>query len=101
MPQLDIREIIWQIVASIPEGKVATYGQVAKAAGYPSHARLVGTTLKTLPKDTVLPWYRVINSQGKISFSEGSDAYQRQKSRLESEGVVFLKGKVSLKYYGW
>ncbi len=100
MTQIDIREIIWQIVASIPKGKVATYGQVAKAAGYPSHARFVGATLKKLPKDTSLPWHRVINSQGKISFAENSDAYQRQKLRLESEGVVFLKGKVSLKHYG-
>ena len=101
MTQIDIREIIWQIVASIPKGKVATYGQVAKAAGYPSHARFVGATLKKLPKDTSLPWHRVINSQGKISFAEDSDAYKRQQQRLESEGVVFLNRKVSLKHYGY
>ncbi|NOX27628.1 MAG: MGMT family protein [Gammaproteobacteria bacterium] len=101
MSQLDIREIIWQVVASIPEGKVATYGQVAKVAGYPSHARLVGTTLRKLPKGTTLPWHRVVNSQGKISFSEGSDAYIRQQKLLESEGVVFLRSKVLLAHYGW
>jgi len=101
MSQLDIREIIWQVVAAIPKGKVATYGQVAKMAGYPSHARLVGATLKILPKDTTLPWHRVINAQGKISFDQGSAAYKRQQSLLEAEGVVFLKEKVSLNYYGW
>lgn len=98
-PKLD--EIIWQVVASIPMGKVATYGQVAKLCGFPKHARYVGTTLKKLPTGTTLPWYRVINAKGEISFSRGSDAYKRQKSLLESEGVIFNNTKVSLSVYGW
>lgn len=101
MSQSELREIIWQVVAVIPKGKVATYGQVAEIAGYPSHARFVGSTLRNLPKNTSLPWYRVINAQGKISFAEESDAYQRQRSLLEAEGVVFLNAKVSLRVYGW
>ncbi len=64
MMQPSLREIIWQLVANIPEGKVTTYGQIAKIAGYPSHARFVGVTLRSLPKNTILPSYRVINAQG-------------------------------------
>ena len=96
-----INEIVWQIVAAIPRGKIATYGQVARLAGYPNHARFVGTTLKKLPKGTRLPWYRVINAKGEISFPQGSAPYKRQQTLLESEGVVFNHGRVSLKAYGW
>jgi methylated-DNA-protein-cysteine methyltransferase-like protein len=77
MTQANLREIVWQVVASIPEGKVATYGQVAKIAGYPSQARYVGATLRNLPKNTALPWHRVINAQGRISFPSDSEAYKR------------------------
>jgi methylated-DNA-protein-cysteine methyltransferase-like protein len=98
-PDLSLKEIIWQIVASIPKGKVATYGQIAKAAGYPGHARYVGSTLKNLPKDTKLPWHRVINSQGRISFPINSSAYNKQKSRLEAEGVVFNNETLCLKKF--
>ena len=96
-----INEIIWQIVAAIPKGEVATYGQVARLAGYPRHARFVGTTLKKLPKGTRLPWHRVINAKGEISFPKGSPSYKRQLALLESEGVTFNDGRVSLKTYGW
>ncbi len=101
MLQLSLREIVWQVVAKIPEGKVATYGQVAKISGYPSHARFVGTTLRNLPASTILPWYRVINAQGEISFPSGSEAYRRQQSLLESEGIVLVNSKISLRDYGW
>ena len=101
MLQADLREIIWQIVAAIPKGKVATYGQIAKIAGYPSHARYVGTILRKLPKSSALPWHRVINAQGRISFPVNSEAYIRQQSLLESEGIVFVESRVSLSRYGW
>lgn len=97
----DLRERIWQVVAAIPSGKVATYGQVAELAGLPRMARAVGRTLSQLPKGSKLPWHRVINAAGKISFPEGSEAYKRQRARLEDEGVTFLKGKVPLKTYRW
>lgn len=94
-----LKEIIWQIVSAIPKGKVATYGQVAKLAGYPGHARYVGFTLRNLPKDTDLPWHRVVNAQGRLSFPPESDAYKKQKSRLEAEGIVFINSKLCLKTY--
>ena len=95
------QEKIWQIVFNIPRGKVASYGQVAKLAELPGYARYVGFVMKSLPAGTRLPWHRVINSQGTLSFKKGSPQYKTQKSRLEAEGVVFIKGKISLKEYGW
>ena len=97
----ELRQLILQIVASIPPGKVISYGHVAKLCGYSSYARYVGTVLKQLPKDTTLPWYRVINSRGEIAFPVGSEAYHRQYSLLAKEGVSFENGKIPLRIYGW
>jgi len=85
----------------IPAGSVATYGQVAALAGYPNHARYVGTTLKQLPKDTSLPWFRVVNGKGQLGFTVGSRAYQTQKARLEAEGIVFRDHRFSLRRFQW
>jgi methylated-DNA-protein-cysteine methyltransferase-like protein len=98
-PSDSIRHIILQQLSSIPKGKVCTYGDLARLAGYPSHARFVGGVLRKLPKDTKLPWHRVINGQGRISFPQDSDVYTLQQSRLEEEGIVFLNGRVKLDIY--
>lgn len=95
-----LEELIWQILASIPEGKVSTYGQIARLAGYPNHARFVGRTLKKLPKESTLPWHRVINAKGESSFPRGSEAYNKQIKRLKAEGVIVRNGRVSFREYG-
>ena len=95
------KERIWHVVHSIPCGKVASYGQVARMAGLPGYARYVGHTMKSLPAGTKLPWYRVVNSQGRISFKPGTRQYLLQKSLLEQEGIVFVSGKFSMQRYGW
>lgn len=95
-----LNEIIWQVVASIPKGSVATYGQIAKLAGYPNHARYVGATLKNLPSDSTLPWHRVINAKGELSFHQDSQQYNKQKALLEAEGIIFKSFKLSLSRYG-
>jgi len=92
-------EQIWQVIASIPRGKVATYGQVADLAGLPRGARRVGRTLSRLPPGSKLPWYRVVNAAGRISL-EGPDQ-TRQQDRLEAEGVVFMNGRVNLRLFRW
>ena len=89
------------IIGEIPYGHVATYGQIAKLAGQGNYSRKVGIILKALPKDSKLPWYRVINSQGKISFPLDSSKFLEQKERLENEGVVFKNNKISLKEFKW
>lgn len=98
--KIDTHERIFQVVFSIPAGKVCTYGQVAELAGLPRAARAVGTVLKGLPEDSKLPWHRVINASGKISLSMEGNGWVQQ-ARLESEGVTLIKGKVSLRDYGW
>lgn len=95
------QEKIWQVVYRIPAGKVLSYGQVAKMADLPGYGRYVGFVLKNLPAGTRLPWYRVVNAQGRLSFPFDSNQYQTQKSRLEAEGVVFVNGRFPLKRYTW
>ena len=97
----DAKERIWQVVHLIPRGKVASYGQVAKLAGLPGYARYVGYTMKILPQGTKLPWYRVVNSQSRISFAVGTSQYLRQRDLLEEDGVVFIKGRFPMKKYQW
>lgn len=101
MSSIKLNEMIWQVIALIPEGNVATYGQIARLCGYPSHARYVGRTLKQLPDESTLPWHRVVNAKGEIAFPPGSDAYQRQRQLLESEGIRFHGTKISLSVYRW
>jgi methylated-DNA-protein-cysteine methyltransferase-like protein len=91
----DINHRIWQVVALIPSGKVATYGDVARHAGMPGAARRVGMALRRLPAGTRIPWHRVINAQGGISLPGGSKAQSRQIKRLEAEGIEFHQGKLA------
>lgn len=93
----DFKAKVWRIIHSIPRGQVATYGQIAGLADHPNQARLVGKILSQLPNDSNLPWYRVLNAQGRIS-SPGSDT---QKLRLADEGIVLVNGRVNLKLYRW
>ncbi|KGJ87513.1 MGMT family protein [Thalassotalea sp. ND16A] len=92
---------IWATVKAIPRGKVASYGQIADLAGLPGKARLVGRALGFAPKDLAVPWQRVINSQGKISFPPGSEYFEKQKGLLQSEEVVVLNGRIKLKQFQW
>jgi methylated-DNA-protein-cysteine methyltransferase-like protein len=97
----DARQRILAAIRRIPRGHVCTYGNVADVAGLPRRARLVGTVLRQTPSSRDLPWYRVINAGGRISFPLGSEAHARQKKKLEAEGVDFVGGRVDLKRYGW
>lgn len=101
MKQLSSYEMIWEIVRQIPKGKVASYGQVATESGFPGQARLVGYALHSLSAHAGVPWQRVINSQGRISFSRGSSAYTRQRRLLRGEGVVFQGDTIDLERFGW
>lgn len=92
---------VFTVLAAVPPGTVVTYGQVAKLAGLPNGARQVGRILGNLPRDTQLPWHRVINAAGKISLGEDSQGFEKQKARLQEEGIVFNNNRVSLKKYNW
>jgi methylated-DNA-protein-cysteine methyltransferase-like protein len=94
-------DLILAAVRQIPRGKVSSYGQVAVLAGLPRRARLVGTVLRTHPNVRGLPWHRVINSGGRISFPAGSESHARQRQLLEREGVVFIGQRINMKEFGW
>lgn len=95
------REAIYLALAQIPKGKVISYGDLAKLAGLTNGARLVGKTLSNLPKESTLPWHRVINSQGKISLPPDSPSYEQQYKRLVKEGVEVVNGRINLKRFGF
>jgi methylated-DNA-protein-cysteine methyltransferase related protein len=96
-------QAIYSVVLRIPEGRVATYGQVARLAGMPGLARLVGYALSALKGQIPVPWHRVVNAQGRISSrSDGSSADLEQRLRLESEGVCFdERGRIPLDQFLW
>ncbi|MGY6554018.1 MAG: MGMT family protein [Wenzhouxiangella sp.] len=90
---------IWEVVEGIPEGCVLNYGEVARLAGLPGRARLVGRALARAPKSRAVPWHRVVNAQGKISFAADSSRGRKQRQLLEAEGVGFDNDTIDLDCY--
>jgi methylated-DNA-protein-cysteine methyltransferase-like protein len=99
MTKNPLYQMIYRCVALIPHGNVATYGQIAKKIGIGNNARVVGYALHHLPKDTKVPWHRVVNARGMISL-RGSCELQRR--LLEQEEVHFdNSGKINLNKFRW
>lgn len=92
---------IRNVIAQIPRGCVASYGELAVRAGLPRRARLVGLVLRTAPASLRLPWHRVLRSDGRIAFPPASAEFREQRMRLRKEGVEVLNGRVNLHRYGW
>lgn len=90
--QKQFDQAIWEIVSQISTGRVMSYGEVARAAGYPRHARMVSRAMGRSPSE--LPWHRVVKSDRTLAFAKGSDAYKKQSERLQCDGVKIIKGKV-------
>ncbi len=94
-------ERVIDVIKNIPEGRVATYGQVARYAGNPRAARQVAYILHASSEKENLPWHRVVNSKGGISLKPRR-GYELQKQMLEKEGVVFdNENHIDLEKYGW
>lgn len=95
-------ERVYRVVEQIPEGRVATYGQVAKLAGAPRSARYVGYALHANPRPGVVPCHRVVFRDGSLAsgFAFGGPGVQR--ALLEDEGVTFRDGdRVDLERCRW
>ncbi|MEX0951223.1 MAG: methylated-DNA--[protein]-cysteine S-methyltransferase [Gammaproteobacteria bacterium] len=93
---------IYRVVADIPKGRVATYGQIASRLGYPRHARQVGYALAALTDEQAVPWHRVVNARGEISTRSQPGYAELQKLLLEDEGVIFDEHDcISLQAYQW
>jgi methylated-DNA-protein-cysteine methyltransferase-like protein len=90
--QAEFDAAVWEVVSRIRPGRVMSYGAVARAAGYPRHARMVGRSLGRSPQP--LPWHRVGRADRTRAFAPGSAAYLRQKRQLEAENVRIEGGRV-------
>ena len=98
---LDKYKAIRGVVKRIPEGFVATYGQVASMAGLPGRARLAGKALGCIINDDEVPWFRVIRSDGRIAFGADTENGVKQKKLLLAEGVVVNGMRINLKKFQW
>ncbi len=99
---LDNVQAILTVVRQVPRGRVASYGQVARIAGIPRNSRQVGSVLKTQTADSDVPWFRIVNSQGRISNRDNDHSQTNQRQLLEKENVLFdEQGRVDLKVFGW
>ena len=88
---------ILSVVEEIPEGNVATYGQIARLIGREKNARLVGTILSRAENYGTYPCHRVVNHMGRYAAS-----FRRQRILLEAEGVTFRdNGTVDMKKHRW
>lgn len=88
---------VLNIVSQIPRGYVTTYGLIATLAGWPSHARMVGRTLRYTPGAEKLPCHRVVNSEGRTA-----PGWSQHRPLLEQEGVAFKpNGHVDMKRHLW
>lgn len=93
---------IYAVVRRIPEGRVATYGQVASLAGLAGHARQVGYALHALPDGNAIPWHRVVNASGGISLRSMPGSELVQRGLLEREGIrLDPRGRVPLAQVRW
>lgn len=95
---------IYKVIARIPRGRVATYGQIAQLAGLGKHARQVGYALSATPDDIDIPWHRVINAKGEVSARSDPffDGAKEQRRLLEREGVEFdRRGRMDLERFQW
>jgi methylated-DNA-protein-cysteine methyltransferase-like protein len=91
------RDDVLNIVGQIPSGRVTTYGIIATWAGWPSHSRMVGRTLRYAPEAALLPCHRVVNKEGRTA-----PGWSRQRVLLEEEGVAFRpNGHVDMQRHLW
>jgi methylated-DNA-protein-cysteine methyltransferase-like protein len=91
---------VYDAIAAIPPGRVASYGAIAARAGLPGRARLVGRLLGETPDGMVLPWHRVLRANGAIALPVGSRGFREQTRRLRAEGVEVKNGRVPLSRFG-
>ena len=96
-----MRIILYILLSKIPQGRLATYGQLAKMAGYPGLARWVGRVLSQLPDDTELPWHRVVAASGRLSLPQNTRGGDEQRQRLRLEGIFIEQDRVKLANYQW
>ncbi|MGI8926483.1 MAG: MGMT family protein [Tepidiformaceae bacterium] len=101
-PDRSYYERVYELVRQVPPGRVVTYGQLALELGSPSAARAAGYALYNLQAGNDVPWWRVINASGAISYKGRGPQADLQRELLEREGVRFdAEGRTRLGEYRW
>lgn len=95
------KDKVYSITKKIPQGKVATYGQLAKLAGSPKAARAVGLCMKTNPMAPIVPCHRVVSKDGSLTGYSAGNGISTKKEMLLDEGVQFRGNKVDLEKSLW
>jgi O-6-methylguanine DNA methyltransferase len=98
---ITFREKIYNLTQTIPKGKVATYGQLAKLAGKPKASRAVGLFMRTNPDAPHTPCHRVVAADGSLTGYSGKGGIDGKKQMLVREGVFFKKNRVDLSLSQW
>ena len=94
-----MKEKVYDFLKTIPKGKVVTYGQIAEAAGNPRAARAVGNILHSNPNGEEIPCYKAVDSKGRLSANYAFGGIEKQKERLEKEGIEVKNYRVDLNKY--
>ena len=95
-------EQVYEVVKTIPGGKVATYGQIARMLGQPRKAKFVGWALHVNPSPGVIPCHRVVNRFGQLSGAFAFGGQDEQKRLLSCEGIIFNEdGTINLELFQW
>ena len=95
-----MKDIVYNFLLTIPNGKVVTYGQIADYLGNRKLARVVGNILHNNPDEEKYPCYKVVNSKGYLSKHFAFGGIEKQKEKLEKEGIQVVSYKVDLDIYG-
>ncbi|MBN1564732.1 MAG: MGMT family protein [Anaerolineae bacterium] len=100
---VSFNQLVYVLVRQIPPGKVLNYGRVAQLLGVPHGARAVGWAMSALKSgDQGVPWYRVVNAQGRVSIKGSPAGAAEQRARLEAEGITFdERGYLDMKQHLW
>ena len=94
-----MKEKVFEFLLTIPKGKVVTYGQIAEYLGNKKLVRAVGNILHKNPDETKYPCYKVVDSKGKLSKSFAFGGIEKQKAKLEKDGVTVINYRVNLDKY--
>ncbi|MBQ8183803.1 MAG: MGMT family protein [Clostridia bacterium] len=95
-----MKEKVYSYLLTIPKGKVVTYGHIAKQLGNPKLARAVGNILHNNPSEDTYPCYKVVNAKGQLSANFAFGGIEKQKEKLERDGITVVNYKVDLEKYG-
>lgn len=95
-----MKEKVYEFLRTIPKGKVVTYGQIAEHLGSKRLSRVVGNILHANPDKDKYPCYKVVDRNGKLSEHYAFGGIEKQKERLEEEGIAVIDYRVDLEKYG-